>query len=191
MKTLRQSEQFNSSLLKNSPNAIIVINLDTSIAYVNPALEKLTGFSSSQIVGREAPYPWWVVKDSSGLLKYFRQSLNRPRVKQEHYFRKKNGDYFWVEVNTTLIKNEGTPEYYFQTWVDITESKRWRENLEFFLIQITRAQEEERKRIARDLHEETVQSLAALSMTTESILQSEKQSPEEYPAFSSPTPGSD
>ena len=37
--------KFNKILLENSPVAIVVINPDFSIKYVNPAFEKLTGKS--------------------------------------------------------------------------------------------------------------------------------------------------
>ena len=56
---LRESEEFGSSLLENSPNPILVVNPDTSIRYMNSALEKLTGFTSAEVTGRKAPYPWW------------------------------------------------------------------------------------------------------------------------------------
>ncbi len=56
---LRASEEFSSSLLNNSPNPIIGINPDTSVRYVNPAFEKLTGFSSAVLIGKKVPYPWW------------------------------------------------------------------------------------------------------------------------------------
>ena len=56
---LKQSQDFNSSLLDNSPSPITVINADGSIRYINPALEKLTGFTSEEVVGCNPPYPWW------------------------------------------------------------------------------------------------------------------------------------
>lgn len=57
---LRESDEFSSSLLNSSPNATLVINADTSIRYVNPAFEKLTGFAPRELAGRKAPYPWWI-----------------------------------------------------------------------------------------------------------------------------------
>ncbi|MGB2877646.1 MAG: PAS domain S-box protein, partial [Dehalococcoidales bacterium] len=56
---LKQSEEYSSTILNHSPNPILVANPDTSIRYVNPALEKLTGYSMVELVGQKAPYPWW------------------------------------------------------------------------------------------------------------------------------------
>jgi len=45
---------------------------------------------------------------------------------------------------------------------DVTERHIAEENLRYYTGQITRAQEEERKYIARELHDGTVQTLVAL-----------------------------
>ena len=57
---LRESSFFSSSLLDNSPNAIVVYNPDTSIRYVNPFFEELTGYTSKEVLGLKIPYPWSV-----------------------------------------------------------------------------------------------------------------------------------
>jgi two-component system, NarL family, sensor histidine kinase DegS len=177
-KTLQKSEKFNYNLLQNSPNPIIVINSDTSIAYVNPIFEKISGYSSSCVIKQKAPYPWWV-EDTPQAMKLILKTLARKKHKQERLFRKKNGDPFWIDETTTLIENEEGSRYHLQTWVDITEAKRLRENLEFYVMQITKVQEEERKRIAQALHEETLQSLAALCLTTEAIINSRESNSQE------------
>jgi PAS domain S-box-containing protein len=178
-KILLKSEKFNSSLLQHSPNPIIVINSDTSISYVNPAFEKLTGFTAGSIISLKAPYPWWMFPDPDKALVSFCKLLNKKKSKMEFLFRKKGAGQFWVEVTTIQIQNEDEPPYYLQTWVDITESKRLRENMEFYMMQVTRVQEEERKRIAQELHEETVQSLSALCLATESIIKAKRQDPQD------------
>ena len=177
-KTLQKSEKFNSNLLQNSPNPIAVINADSSIAYVNPAFEKLTGFSARKVLGQKPPYAWWIGDEMGENLQTFHKTLQKKKNRREILFRKKNGDHFWVDVTTILIENENEPDHHLQTWVDITEAKQLRENLEFYIMQITKAQEEERKRIAQELHEETVQSLAALCLATETIIRSKEKDPQ-------------
>jgi len=80
-KVLRESKEFSSSLLNNAPNPILVINQDTSLRYVNTTLEKLTGFSSAELIGRKAPYPWWteetLQKTSKDLEKAMREGAKR------------------------------------------------------------------------------------------------------------------
>ncbi len=176
-KVLQKSEKFNASLLHHSPYPISVINSDTSISYVNPAFEKLTGFSGKALIGRKAPYPWWPEDEQTKILGKFKRSLSKKKTEEERLFRKNNGEQFWVESTRLLIEGPDESDYYLQTWVDITESKRLRENLEFYMMQITRVQEEERKRIAQELHEETLQSLAALCLATESIIKSRQRDP--------------
>jgi PAS domain S-box-containing protein len=116
---LRESLQFSSSLLGNSPHPILVINPDTSIQYANPALEKLTGFSSLGLGGCFPPYPWWTEKtpQASAELEKALQSVE----KLEKHFIRKNGEQFWVEITLTPVMRDGEVKYYLENWVDITE----------------------------------------------------------------------
>jgi len=176
---LRESEEFNSSLLTNSPNPILVLNADTSIKYVNPALEKLTGFSSLELIGRKPLYPWWIEETSEELSSRLKKSMRWGARKYEQLFKKKNGERFWVEVSFKTVKVNGESKYHLSNWVDLTEQKRLRENMEFYISEITRVQEEERKRIAREIHDEWVQSLAALALESDSIATQKKNLPKD------------
>ncbi|MEJ2207614.1 MAG: GAF domain-containing protein [Anaerolineae bacterium] len=51
------------------------------------------------------------------------------------------------------------------------------ENMRFYAHKITQAQEDERKRIARELHDDTIQSLIALSRRMEALLTSDERLP--------------
>jgi PAS domain S-box-containing protein len=120
---LRESEQFNSNLLENLPDVVIIVNSDTSIRYANPALERLTGFTAAEVVGKMTPYPWWIWGKSP-------QNADKPantvhdRVRTLEFYRKKNGETFWAEVTSVPVRRSGELQYYISSWVDVTEQKR-------------------------------------------------------------------
>jgi PAS domain S-box-containing protein len=121
---LRESQKFSSSLLESSPNPITVVNLDTSIRYVNPAFERLTGFTLAEIAGRKAPYPWWPKGKRTRILATFKDALKHGGRRTEHNFQKKNEERFWVVVNSAPVVQNGKAIYFIISWLDITERKR-------------------------------------------------------------------
>ncbi len=127
--SLRESEAFISSLLMNSHHPILVINPDTSIRYANPALEKLTGYALSELVGRKAPYPWMVQESMPRTAREFRIAMSRGAKWYEELYRKKNGKHFWVEVTSAPVMRDGKLYYYMVSWVDITDRRLIEEEL--------------------------------------------------------------
>ncbi|MBI4304436.1 MAG: PAS domain S-box protein [Chloroflexi bacterium] len=174
---LRDSQEFTSSLLNNFSYPVLVVNPDTTIRYVNPALEKLTGFAATEVVGNKAPYPWWVNGAEGTSTRNSKKTTPDGVTRLQELFLKKNGEQFWVEITSTPVRSEGQIRYYLATWVDITERKRLEENMEFYIAEITRAQEEERKRVARELHDETAQSLSLLSLNIDAVLRDREKLP--------------
>jgi PAS domain S-box-containing protein len=121
---LRESQKFSSSLLESSPNPISVVNVDTSVRYVNPAFEKLTGFTSAEIVGRKAPYPWWIGGKRERVLAAFKDAIEHGGRRTERNFQKKKGEHFWVSLSSAPVMQDGKPVYMIISWLDITERKR-------------------------------------------------------------------
>ena len=124
-----ESEEFGRILLSQSCNPVIVINPDSSIRYVNGALEELVGYSAAELVGREAPYPWWTEEDVEEVRTAFQQGLDRGINRLEKRFRRKNGEAFWVEITSTPVVERGKLRYFLNNWVDITDRKRAEEAL--------------------------------------------------------------
>jgi PAS domain S-box-containing protein/putative nucleotidyltransferase with HDIG domain len=129
---LLESEQFNSDLLKSSPHPIKVIDPDYSIQYVNPAFEKLTGYTSSELVGKKPPYPYWKSEDIASVQKDLIISFETDKeYKTERWFQKKNGELFMVEsIGVSLRNTRGELLYELVTWEDITERKKISDKLE-------------------------------------------------------------
>lgn len=129
-KALRESEEFCSCLLNNSPNPMLVINRDTSVKYVNPALERLTGFSYAKLIGCKAPYPWWTEETLQKTHNDLEKAMREGAQKLDELFQKKDGTRFWVEITSAPIMSDGEFKYYLANWMNITERKKREAELE-------------------------------------------------------------
>jgi PAS domain S-box-containing protein len=126
---LKESEAFSSSLLSDAPNPVVVFNPDGTIKYVNPALEKLTGFENSELIGIRIPHPWW---PREKIDEYTHESIigtNKIVTLKERYFCKKNGDPLWVIISMRHIIENTRVKYTLSNWVDITELKKMQEKI--------------------------------------------------------------
>jgi PAS domain S-box-containing protein len=126
---LLESQQFNASLLENAPHAIVVINPDTSVKYVNPAWEQINGWTLEEIAGIKAPYPWWPDEFKDSFHEAFKQAMRQGSGKGEVISQKKNGEIYWIDINWASVMNNGELLYLVINSVDITERKRMEEAL--------------------------------------------------------------
>jgi PAS domain S-box-containing protein len=123
-KALRESQEFSNGLLENSPNPIFVLNPDTSVRYVNPAFENLTGFKLDSIVGKKAPYPWWLKEESKATTLGLKNAMVSGGKRSEKIFQKKDGERFCVALNSAPVVYRKKLLYFLISWLDITDRKR-------------------------------------------------------------------
>jgi PAS domain S-box-containing protein len=160
-----------SELFKNAPDAIWVHDLEGNILSVNKAAETLTGLSGedlSRINVKDLLSP-----ESFETAKKVQQRLLEGEVISPPYKQhlvRKDGTEAVLRVTSNLLYNDRCPQAFQNIARDITDEETMKENLEFYVEQITKAHEEERLRIAAELHDSTAQGLITVLYQLENFL---------------------
>jgi len=170
---LRMSEKNYRELFEGANEAIWVHDLEGSIVIVNKACERLTGYSVEELCKKNVKS--FLSEESLNLAKEVREKLFQHQhvdFPYEQKLFKKDGAEAICMLTTSLIVIDGKPKAFQNIARDVTNEKKMQESLRFYLQQVTRAQEEERKRIARELHDDTAQELVALSRRLDRFISS-------------------
>jgi PAS domain S-box-containing protein len=172
---LRASEERYRELFENAHDAIWLHDLEENIIAANRAYATLTGYSLEELCDIKAGNLL-----AEGCLENVKD-IEDPLLKGEVLGRlseakvvRKDGTEAFVQLSTSLVFSNGQVVGFQHIARDVTEEKRLQENLRFYLQQVTRAQEEERKRISRELHDETIQGLVTLSRQLDTLASSAK-----------------
>jgi len=181
---LAVSERNYRGLFENASDAIWVHDLSGSIIAANEAAEKLTGYSVEELTKMNVR----AFLSDEGLnvaAQIRRKLLEKESVEQPYEQRliRKDGTEALLKLTTGLITADGKPMAFQHIARDVTEERRMQDNLRYYLQEITRAQEEERKRIGRELHDDTTQSLYALSREVDNFLRSNENLPADSAVF--------
>jgi two-component system, NarL family, sensor histidine kinase DegS len=178
---LAVSERNYRELFENANDAIWVHDLSGNVLFANRASSKLNGYAFEDFIGMNVKE--FLSDRSLSLAAQIRRSLLEKQPMMQPYeqrLRRKDGTEVIVMMTTSLVTENGRNIAFHHIARDVTEEKRMQENLRYYLNQITNIQEEERKRIARELHDDTSQALYALSRQIDNFLRGEHQlSPEQ------------
>jgi PAS domain S-box-containing protein len=166
---LSEAEQKYRELFENAKDVIYVHELDGRYTSVNKAAEALSGYSREEILGKhftELVAPEFVNQVRDNLC---RKLASEGETAYEIELIGKDGRRIPVEVNSRLIRKNGIAIGVQGTARDITERKLAEEALRRYSRRLIEAQEDERQRIARELHDQIGQILTAVQFNLHTV----------------------
>lgn len=201
MEQVRASEGSYRELFESAHDAIWIHDLHGNIIAANEAAARLIGFDPEEIPGEllgydseKVPYKLdeyglsplplnvksFLSEESLSLAREMRDELLQGHMAVQPYeqqIMRADGTMATIMLTTNLIARDGEPKAFQNIARDISKEKQMQENMRLYIQQITRAQEKESSRIARELHDSTAQELIALLHQVEGLLRDRAKLP--------------
>lgn len=163
---LHASERRYRTLHESMREAFVSVEMTGRLQEFNAVFKRMLGYSDEEL--RRLTYPdltperWHTME--AGIIRDQVLARGYSDVYEKEY-RRKDQTVFPVELRTFLIRDEsGRPVAMWAIVRDITERKQDQEALREFSVRLIRTQEEERSRLARELHDDITQRLARLAI---------------------------
>jgi PAS domain S-box-containing protein len=166
--SLRANRRLLEKTLHSLRSAVFVVNADTMvIEECNPAATQIFGYTRDELIGRTTTS----LHENEAMAEQFASHLHSAVEDKgflsdfEFKMRRKDGTVFPTEHSKMPIRNEvGRLVSWVSVVQDITERKRVGEELRQLPWRIIEAQETERLRVARELHDGVNQVIASVKM---------------------------
>ena len=171
--SLKQSEERYKDLIENSPEMIYQTDKESFFVGVNKTMLNKLGFLPEEMraIKVEDIVP---AHEGEKVRKHIQKVIEKGNDSIETTFLSKKGETVYVEINATAMYNSSNNLIQTKAFVrDITERKKvemvekHEKDLQLLSSQIISVQEEERRRISRELHDETGQALTAMKINIE------------------------
>jgi PAS domain S-box-containing protein len=174
---LDESRRFTQRIAETIPSVLFVYDLEQRRnIYVNRQSASVLGYTDEEVLSMgdrflmQTMHPDDLARLSS-LGTEYSQSKDGDVFEHVFRFRHKSGEWRWIHRYATIFARtpDGRPKQILGTGTDITSLKRAEEDLRSLSSQLLNIQDEERRRIARELHDGTAQNLFAVSMSLASL----------------------
>jgi len=169
---IKESESRFRLVADTAPVMIWMSSTDKLCNYFNKPWLDFTGRSIEQELGNgwaEAVHP----DDLERCLQTYVQSFDRRQgFSMEYRLRRRDGEYRWIlDIGVPRFNHDGSFAGYIGSCIDVTQRRQAESALTSLSRRLIEAQEQERTRIARELHDDIGQRLALLAMGFDQIQQ--------------------
>jgi len=169
-------------LFDSAPNGVMVTDEQGRIVLLNAQIRRKFGYTPAELVGAsiEVLVPERFRATHAGLRQAFARDgqARRMGAGRELYARRKDGSEFPIEIGLNPI-NSRAGKLVLVTVIDISARKREADRLNATMTErddlrrrLINAQEQERLRLARELHDQTGQSLTAAMLEIKALEES-------------------
>jgi len=176
-RTIRESEARFRLIANTAPVMIWMTGIDKLCTYVNKGWLDFTGRPFEAELGNG-----WAdgvhTDDVVRCMNTYADAFDRREpFWMEYRSRRRDGDYRWIlDQGVPRFSVDGAFAGYIGSCIDVTERRLAEEALATLSRQMIAAQEEERTRLARELHDDVNQRLALLAIQLEKMRQDESLS---------------
>ena len=163
---LREAGLFNQQIVHSAREGIIVYGRDQRYQVWNPYMEHLTGVPASQVLGRP-PLEVFPFLREAGVMERLERALAGEALPSLDfpYHIPQTGRSGWASDNCAALRNaQGEIIGAIATVRDITVRKRTEEELRALAARLQAVREEERTRVAREIHDVLAQELTRLKL---------------------------
>ncbi|MCH8202798.1 MAG: PAS domain S-box protein [Proteobacteria bacterium] len=163
---LEVSERRARRLLESTPAIPWEADIQTwSFSYVGPKAVALLGFPRERWLEKDFWANHLHPDDKTWVIEYCRESSEQlDNYEFEYRMIAKDGRTVWLQDIVNVAKENGKPIGLRGFMIDITDRKRSERVLRDLTARVIAAQEDEQKRIARELHDDLSQELALIAV---------------------------
>ena len=191
---LQREQTFTAAVLESAAALVMVTDMEGHIARFNLACRRLSEYSFEEVEGK----PVWdvlVPPEEIEAVKQVYKELAESRSAREHenHWVDRSGQRHLISWSSTLVTEaQDATRHLVWVGVDVTEARlaekalqqteilrHSQEQLRTLTAGLVEAQEEERRRVSQELHDDISQRLAALAIQLEVLHQARGISPEE------------
>jgi PAS domain S-box-containing protein len=163
-------------LAATTHDILYVVDLvERKITYINQRVQRVLGYDAGELQNCEASFLFSLLHPSDQeIVREHLSALSQLRDREirsvEYRARRADGHYVWLRSSDMVLKrNKSDVKQIIGSAIDVSDNRHLLEDLKRISSHLLETQNQERRRIARELHDSTAQHLVAIGLAVARI----------------------